>query len=85
MIKITNENGDVFVQVPEEEMNQMKFEQMKFDRMEILLKAMVDIVKKLDNTPYVLSFFEQTAVWDGTDCDGYCLFEEAKEVLQIEE
>lgn len=48
----------------------------------ILLKATSDILEKLDDTPYVLNFFEQTAVWDGVDCDGYCLMEEVNELLE---
>lgn len=54
----------------------------RYKRAIILLKATSDILEKLDDTPYVLSFFEQTAVWDGVDCDGYCLMEEVNELLE---
>lgn len=48
----------------------------------ILLKAASDILEKLDETPYVLNFFEQTAVWDEVECDGYCLMEEINDLLE---
>ena len=51
-------------------------------RMAILLKAMCDIMQKQENSRYVLNIFEQTAIWDDAECDGYCLFEEAKELLK---
>lgn len=48
----------------------------------ILLKATSDILEKLDDTPYVLNFFGQTAIWDDAECDGYCLMEEINELLE---
>ena len=54
----------------------------RYKRAIILLKATSDILEKLDDTPYVLNFFEQTAVWDGIDCDGYCLMEEINILLE---
>ena len=53
----------------------------KAERMEILLRAMCDIMKKQDKSHYVLNIFEQTAIWDDAECDGYCLYEEAKELI----
>lgn len=77
-------SGEVIAEVYESKLNELKFERMKYDRMGILLKAMCDIVKKLGDSYYTLSFFEQTAVWDDTSYDDWCLYEEAKEVLDIE-
>lgn len=54
----------------------------RYKRAIILLKATSDILEKLDDTPYVLSFFEQTAVWDEVECDGYCLMEEINDLLE---
>ena len=54
-------------------------------RMEILLRAFCTMAKKLEDSRYQLDFFEQTAIWDTVECDGYCLYEEAKEILGIEE
>jgi hypothetical protein len=54
------------------------------DRKIILLKACLDILKKCDESVYVANFFEQTAFWDNAECDGYCLMEEIKELLNLE-
>ena len=53
------------------------------DRANILLKATYDILQKQKDSPYVLNFFEQTAVWDGAECDGYCLMEEIEDYLEL--
>lgn len=54
------------------------------ERMRVLLTAMCEILEKLEDSRFVLSFFDQTAVWDGVECDGGCLFTEAKELLNLE-
>ena len=41
------------------------------ERANILLKATYDILQKQKDSPYVLNILEQTAVWDGAECDGY--------------
>ena len=51
------------------------------ERMKTLLKAMCDMMKKQDKSHYVLNIFEQTAIWDDAECDGYCLYEEAKVLI----
>lgn len=53
----------------------------KTKRMEILLKATLDILKKQEASHYVLNVLETTAIWDYAECDGYCLMEEIEEVL----
>ena len=55
------------------------------NRAKTLLKATYDILKKCDESYYVLDVLEQTAVWDGCECDGYCLMEEIEDLLGIEE
>ena len=52
------------------------------ERANILLKANYDILQKQKDSPYVLNIFEQTAVWDGAECDGYCLMEEIEDYLE---
>ena len=52
------------------------------ERANILLKATYDILQKQKDSPYVLNIFEQTAVWDGAECDGYCLMEEIEDYLE---
>lgn len=55
-----------------------------YDRARTLLMAMVDMMKKQEQDVYVYSIFELTAIWDESECDGYCWFEEAKDLLGIE-
>ncbi len=55
----------------------------KIERMEILLKAAHDLLEKQNRSNYVLNLLEQTAQWDDTNCDGYCLLEEIKEILEL--
>ena len=55
------------------------------NRKDILLRATYDILKKCDEGPYMKDVFEQTAIWDGAECDGMCLMEEIAEILGIEE
>lgn len=42
-------------------------------RAEILLKAAYDILKKCEESPYVLDILSVTAIWDDAECDGSCL------------
>lgn len=52
------------------------------ERAKVLLKATRDILKKCDDSFYVLNVLEVTAVWDGVECDGYCLKEEIDEFFE---
>ena len=54
----------------------------ELERAKVLLKAMCEICDKMDRSHFVLNFFEQTATYDGTDCDGDCLFTDVKEFLE---
>jgi hypothetical protein len=54
------------------------------ERALVLLKAMCDMMKTLDDLHWLESIFDQTAVWDDAQCDGGCLYEEAKELLGID-
>ena len=54
------------------------------DRKTILLRATYDILKQCNDSYYVLSPFEVTAIWDDAVCDGYCLFDEIAEELGVE-
>ena len=51
------------------------------ERAKILLQAMVDLMKQQVESHYVLNILELTAIWDDAECDGYCLYEEARELL----
>jgi len=59
--------------------------ELKDDRKVILLKATYDILKKCDDSRYVLDVMGQTAFWDETDCDGFCLMAEIADELDITE
>ena len=56
-----------------------------YDRMKILLRAAYDILKKQDESPYVLNSLATTAIWDNAECDGYCLMEDIADILEIED
>ena len=45
-------------------------------RAETLLRATYNILKKCENSFYVLDVLEVTDVWDGVECDGSCLMED---------
>lgn len=51
------------------------------DRKITLLRATLDILKKVDESPYVINALETTAIWDDAECDGMCLMEEIEELL----
>jgi hypothetical protein len=55
---------------------------MDTDRAKILLRAMCDMMEKQEQLSYVESIFELTATWDDTDCDGYCWYDEAIDLLE---
>lgn len=55
---------------------------MNEDRASVLLRATLEILNKCDQGPFVKSVFEETAHYDGTDCDGYCLREDIEIYLE---
>lgn len=55
---------------------------MSENRALVLLKAARDILKKCQDSTYVLNAMEVTAVWDEATCDGYCLLEEISVYLE---
>ena len=46
------------------------------DRAMVLLKACLDLLNKQKYNRYVLNLLKETIVYDGVDCDGYCLSED---------
>ena len=58
-------------------------EQEALERATILLKATYEMLKQQEDSPIVLNILEQTAVWDGVECDGYCLKDEIKDWFEI--
>lgn len=51
------------------------------DRAMILLKACLSLLDKQKDSCFVLNLLEQTVVYDGTECDGYCLSDDIKDYL----
>lgn len=43
------------------------------NRKTVLLKACYDMLKKCNESPYVLEVMNETVCYDGAACDGYCL------------
>ena len=55
------------------------------DRKDVLLRAAYDLLRKCDESAYVLSAMETTVHYDGCECDGYCLMVDIFEVLELDE
>lgn len=51
------------------------------ERAKILLQAALDILNSCDEGMYVKNALEVTAVWDGAECDGYCLKNEVEDLM----
>ena len=51
---------------------------MSEDRKTILLKAVLQLLKKQQNSYYVLNLLEEEVYYDDTECDGGCLMEDIK-------
>lgn len=54
--------------------------ELKYAR--VLLKAAYEIFKQCDDSYYVLNVLEQTTVYDGVECDGYCLMEDIETLME---
>ncbi len=52
------------------------------DRKTVLLRACLDMLRKIEANGYVLSPFETTVHYDGADCDGACLMEDIASELE---
>lgn len=46
------------------------------NRSELLLLKTMELLKKQDESPYVLNILEQTVNYDDAECDGSCLVED---------
>ena len=55
------------------------------ERAKVLLKAAYDILCKCNDGPYVKNALSETAFYDDTDCDGYCLANDIAYALGLEE
>lgn len=55
----------------------------KEKRLSTLLKAAYDLFEKCNEGPYVKNVLEETAHYDGADCDGYCLKDDIYNELEL--
>jgi hypothetical protein len=58
---------------------------MMEDRKIILLKACRDLLKKQENSGYVLDLLSETVFYDEAECDGNCLLEDIEIELGIDD
>ncbi|TCI26717.1 hypothetical protein EVJ32_04910 [Exiguobacterium sp. SH5S4] len=55
------------------------------DRKTELLVACMQLLEKQDNSFIVLDLLTETVRYDGADCDGYCLLEDIKAELNLDQ
>ena len=55
------------------------------DRKITLLKACRDLLRKQNDSSYVLNLLSETVFYDDVDCDGYCLLEDIEIELEMSE
>ena len=58
---------------------------MTDNRKEVLLKAAYEILHKCNEGIYVKNVLEETAYYDGTECDGFCLMNDIAIELDLPE
>lgn len=51
------------------------------ERAILLLRKVVELFDKQDETIYVLNILEQMVTYDGVECDGYCLKDDIEFLL----
>ncbi len=54
-------------------------------RKEVLLRAAYDLLKRADDSPYVMDPLGIPTRFDNANCDGHCLMEDIKHELGLEE
>lgn len=55
------------------------------DRKVTLLKACMELLQKQNDSYYVLNLLEETVFYDEANCDGYCLLDDIKTELGLED
>lgn len=51
------------------------------NREQELLVATYELLKKQNESPYVINILETTVNYDNAECDGYCLMEDIENCL----
>jgi hypothetical protein len=54
------------------------------ERSKVLLKAVLSLLQKAKDSDYVIDILSETIFYDGTDCDGYCLYDDIEALLEDE-
>ena len=54
------------------------------NRKDILLRAAFDMLRKCEDSHYIISPNETTVFYDGADCDGSCLADDIASELSID-
>ena len=58
---------------------------MSVARTSYLLKQAYELLKKQDNSVYVLNLLGEELHYDSADCDGYCLMNDIADELGLED
>ncbi len=58
---------------------------MMENRKDVLLRAAMELLQKQGDAFYVLNLLRETVYYDDAECDGYCLLEDIKYELGIED
>jgi hypothetical protein len=54
------------------------------NRKDVLLMAAYSLLKKQTRSHFVLNLLDETAFYDGAECDGRCLLQDIRDELGIE-
>jgi hypothetical protein len=52
------------------------------DRKIVLLRACLELLRRQDDSHYVLNLLDETVHYDEADCDGHCLMEDIESEVQ---
>jgi hypothetical protein len=62
-------------------MSELQKEISDNDKLLILARAAYQLLKKQENSSYVLDLLGESTVWDCVECDGHCLMNELEDIL----
>lgn len=65
-----------------EEYRQLVERLKELKRARYLLKVSYDLLRKQEESLYVLNILSETIFYDGAECDGYCLMEDINNFLE---
>ena len=56
---------------------------MSEDRKTVLLRACLEVLEEQNNMRILINVLESTVIYDNTECDGYCLMNDIREELGV--